>query len=390
MKILHPILNFSNSKTTSNSKNDFSTRNTSKSFIKEQLYLNKTGRLVSFSRFYRKANVNLLDCTLRDGGFINNWTFGFEKILDIFKNLDKSNVDVIEVGYLYNKSRKSLNKTRYPNTNAIAERFASVKEKKAMVSAMIDYGDLDIKNVGLKKDSFIDIIRLTFKKEKADEAIEFAKHIKEKGYDLWVQPTSITSYSKEEMIDLIKKVNALNPKVVSIVDTYGLLDKTELNKYFNLLDKNLSENINIGFHAHNNLQLGFSNAVELLQKKSSRKLYVDATLYGMGKSAGNTPTELISMEMDKRYGKKYDISRMLEMIDKYVSPAHGKNKWGYSLMYFISALNACHPNYVSFLRDKNLPCSQINDILKTISKDKKLQFDKSYIEDLYSQFTGRQ
>lgn len=390
MEVLPIILKSPNINVLYNPVNSYSNARAGYSKSLNNPHLISPVRVINFGRLRSNGGFNILDCTLRDGGFINNWKFGFEKILEIFKNLDKSNVDVIEVGYLYNKSKKSLNNTRFPSTDAIKERFASIKGKNAQVSAMVDYGDLDIKNVGLKKDSFIDIIRLTFKKEKAEEAIKFAKLIKEKGYDVWIQPTSITSYSCKEMLNLINKINELNPKVASIVDTYGLLDKKELNRYFNLFDKNLNDNISIGFHAHNNLQLGFSNSKELLQKKSNRKIYVDATLYGMGKSAGNTPTELISMEMEKRYGKKYNVSKMLEIIDKYISPIYGKNKWGYSLMYFISAMNACHPDYVSFLREKNLPISQVNDILKTISKDKKLQFDKNYIEHLYSQFTGGQ
>lgn len=386
LKILPINFNVKSSNASCAQKNNFNEYKSDAFLHPNKPPLNKTGKIINFCSIHNKANIKLLDCTLRDGGFINDWHFGQNKILEIFSQLDKAKVDVIEIGYMYNKNNyiPDIDRTRFPSTEAIKTMFKPIKEKQALVSAMVDYGDCDIENIGLKKDGFIDIIRVTFKKEHADDGIKFAKAVKEKGYDVFIQPTSVTSYSEEEMLNLIKKVNVLNPKVMSIVDTYGLLNQNDLKKYFSLLNKNLNENIGIGFHAHDNMELGFSNSMELVHKRTNRKVYLDASLYGMGKSAGNTKTELLSMELDRHYGKKYNIDKMLELIDRIILPLNDKpNAWGYSLPYFISTLNSCHPNYVKFLREKNTPITKMNEILRSLEKDKKLQFDQAYIEELY-------
>lgn len=391
MKISSVVFNSKFSDGTHVLKDKFNNRNPNISLHCSVGSLNNTSEIISFGSMLNKSNIKLFDCTLRDGGFINNWNFGHNKILEIFQQLVNAKVDVVEIGYLGKKETEnvgSLDRTRFPNTEAIAKIFESVRKKETLVSAMIDYGDCDIENVGLKKDGVVDIIRIAFKKNNVDGAIKFAKSIKEKGYNVFIQPASITSYSEEEMLNLIKKVNGLEPKCMSIVDTYGLLDKKNLKKYFNLLNKNLKKNIDIGFHSHNNMQLGFANSIELADEKTRRKIYLDASLYGMGKSAGNTNTELLTMELDRNYGKKYDIDKILEIIDSYIAPYQGENKWGYSLNYFIATLNSCHPNYVKFLREKPISVTQINKILRSIEKDKKLQFDEEYIKDLYLKDTS--
>ncbi len=130
-----------------------------------------------------------------------------------------------------------------------------------MVVAMIDYGTCNIDNIQPRQETFIDGIRLIFKKEKSNAALEYATLLQAKGYLVFLQMVSITSYSDQNMIDFITKVNSINPYAVSIVDTYGLMHKEELLHYFLLLDHGLNKNITIGYHGHNNFQLGYANAI---------------------------------------------------------------------------------------------------------------------------------
>ena len=199
-----------------------------------------------------------------------------------------------------------------------------------------------------------------------------------------VQAVSITSYSDRELLDLIDLVNALNPYALSMVDTYGLLHQSSLLHYFEILDHNLNPEIAIGYHSHNNFQMAYANSMEMLSKPVNRTVLVDASLYGMGKSAGNLPVELISMHMNLHYGKSYDTSQMLEAIDINIIPFFEKSPWGYSLFFYIAASNNCHPNYVKFLMDKHtLSLKSLNVILGQIEPEKKLMYDKDYIENLY-------
>lgn len=392
MRILPVVLHSKSSNESYLKKDNFNKHRSDVSSGYNEFPLHKNPGNVSFGLLLKKPNIKLLDCTLRDGGFINNWEFGHDKVLDIFRQLNNAKVDIIEIGYLVNKAKDGvvdLGRTRFPNTEAIKTAFKPVEKKDSLVSAMIDYGECDAENVGLKKDGLIDIIRVTFKQENIKDALEFARSLRDKGYEICIQPTSVTSYSKKDMRHLVKKVNKLEPKSMAIVDTYGLLRTNDLKKYFNILDEDLNKNIGIGFHAHNNQQLGFSHSMKLANKKTDRDIYLDASLYGMGKSAGNANIELLTMELNKKHGKDYKIDHMLELIDKHILPIHGESKWGYSFNHFISTLNSCHPDYVKFLREKDLSITQINSILKNIEKDKKLRFDAKHIEDLYLKDTQK-
>ncbi|MCM1339132.1 MAG: aldolase catalytic domain-containing protein [Muribaculaceae bacterium] len=330
--------------------------------------------------------VTLLDCTLRDGGFLNDWNFGHNSILSIYRRLAKSGVEIIEAGFINAKKTFDINRTINPSTSCFDEIFKG-QEKKAKVLGMIDFGTCPIENISVQKDSFLDGIRVIFKKKDIVEAIKFCRQIKEKGYELYVNPVSITTYSDREMLDLIDLVNDLAPKAMSLVDTYGLLHKERLFRYFYLLDSNLNPDIEIGYHSHNNFQLAYANAIELLNLKTDRGIILDSSLYGMGKSAGNCNTELLAMYLNNNYDKNYNIPEILNTIDLEILKYTKQFAWGYRMSYYLSAINDCHPNYVTYLEKKNmLPVKDINAIVAQIDDDKKLVFNEAHIEELYQRY----
>lgn len=236
----------------------------------------------------------------------------------------------------------------------------------------------------------LDGIRVIFKKKHYCEALEFCAAIKKKGYKIFVNPVSVTSYSDEEMLNLIEKINELAPNCVAIVDTYGLMHKHELLHYYDLLDSNLKPGTNIGYHAHNNFQLAYANSLELIALNSERELIVDTSLFGMGKSAGNTCTELVAMHLNENHGKNYDIYQLLEAIDVDISKEYAKKQWGYSLNHFVAASNDCHPDYVSALIEKKtLSVKAINEILAKIDPPNKLTFNKALLENMYMEYQNK-
>ena len=334
--------------------------------------------------------VNLLDCTLRDGGYVNDWLFGHSVITSVYKRLDIAGVDYIEVGFLDDRRKYDGNRTIQPSTEAFDKVFDGVDKKHATPLAMIDYGTCDLSAIAECDKSFIDGIRVIFKKEKIAEALPFCRKIKEKGYKLFIQAISITAYSDREMIDYIDQINNIRPYAFSIVDTYGLLDRRKLTNYFNLMDNNLSPDIFIGYHAHNNFQLGFSNSVKFTNLETSRNLIVDGTVYGMGKSAGNCPIELISTHLNEHHGRCYDIDQFLEIFDTDLMSIYQKHYWGYRYDYYMSAMQKCHPSYVQYLMDKKkLSVSAVNSILGKIPKEKKLLYDEGYIKHEYFAFQSK-
>lgn len=334
--------------------------------------------------------IKLLDCTLRDGGYVNDWNFGYNSILSIYRRLVKSNIDIVEIGFIDARYKFDKNRTINPNTQAYNEIFKNETKGKSLLVGMIDFGTCPIENIQNRDESFLDGIRVIFKKKDMQQAIEFCKNLKSKGYFVFVQPVSITTYSDREMLDLIDIVNELNPYGMSLVDTYGLLHKDRLFRYFYLLDNNLNKDIRIGYHAHNNFQLAYSNAIELANIKTDRNLILDSSLYGMGKSAGNCNTELLADYLNHNFHKNYDLLEILNIIEleilKYLKVA----TWGYQMTYSLAALYECHPNYVKYLEQKNtLPIREIAEILGMITPQKKLSFDEAHVETLYAKYKNR-
>lgn len=336
------------------------------------------------------SEIRLLDCTLRDGGYQNDWNFGHDNLISIFERIVEANIDIIEVGFLDGRCSFDINRSIMPDTDSVKRIYGDLDRKAATVVAMIDYGTCGLENIKPKSESFLDGIRVIFKKHLRSEAMEFCGRLKELGYKVFAQLVSITSYTDEEMADLIFLANQVKPYAVSMVDTYGLMHSDNLMHYFNLLNDNLDPAIALGYHAHNNFQMGYSNCISLLSQNIDRTLLADGSLYGMGKSAGNAPTELIAMYLNEKFGKKYQISQLLEAIDSNILSFTSLPAWGYSMFYFIAASNHCHPNYVSYLMNKRtLSVKSVNEILGAIDDNKKLLYDKDCIEQLYMQYQSK-
>lgn len=328
------------------------------------------------------SKIKVLDCTLRDGGYINNWNFGISKAKEIVRLLDMSGIDFIELGFITQKANTK--------TQTLFNSFESIKNitmqniDKNKLYGMITYGEFPIEMIPKVKDSVIKGIRVIFKKNKTDEALLYCKAIKDIGYKLFINPTFIDQYNDFELIDVIKKINGINPYGMSIVDSMGVLKERDILRLFYLIDHNLNKNISLCFHSHNNLQLSFSNAQCLIKVCKDRELIIDATVFGMGRGAGNLPTELLTQYLNDNYGAKYNIVPILKIIDEQINPIFAKMPWGYSVPYYLAATNHCHPNYAKYLVDKQtVPVEFINSLLQSIPDEKKPTYDTEFIKQLY-------
>lgn len=337
------------------------------------------------------GDIKLLDCTLRDGGYINDWNFGHDNLVSVFERSVEAGIDIIEVGFLDERRPFDINRSIMPDTDCVEKIYGDLDRKQAMVVGMIDYGTCGLDHIKPCSECFLDGIRVIFKKHLRSEAMAFCGELKKLGYKVFAQLVSVTSYSDEEMLDLIRLANNVKPYAVSMVDTYGLMHQDNLMHFFNLLNDNLDTEIGLGYHAHNNFQMGYANCIAMLANRIERTMVVDGTIYGMGKSAGNAPIELIAMHLNNKYGKNYNISQILEAIDSNISQFFKAPAWGYSMFFYLAASNDCHPNYVTYLmQKKTLSVKSINDILGSLQGEKKLMYDKSYIEQLYSQYQDKE
>lgn len=327
--------------------------------------------------------VEVLDCTLRDGGYCNQFRFGFENIKRIIKGLVEANIDIIECGFLNNSVMYDSDVTKFTSLKEVANVVPPKKEGKLFV-ALMNYGDFDPDQLPTYDGTSIDGIRVAFHKKNCKEALKICRKIKEKGYKVFVQPMVSLSYSDEEFLDLIKNVNVIDPYIFYIVDSFGVMKRRDLIRLFYLVEHNLNENILIGLHCHNNMQLAYSNAQNLVDMHVKRNLVIDSSTYGMGRGSGNLNTELFVEYLNDNADGNYNLKPLLEIIDEILNVFYQKNYWGYSLPNYLSAVHSVHPNYAKFLDDKKtLTAEDINDIFAKMDQEKKLEFDKAYIEGLY-------
>lgn len=329
----------------------------------------------------------LLDCTLRDGGYVNDWNFGHEQMMEIFQRLVSTGVEFIEIGFLDESVEYDWNRSIQPNTASYDKIYENAQKNNATVLAMIDYGKCGLYHLSPANESFIDGIRVIFKEHLRDEALAFCAEVKALGYKVFAQMVSVTTYTDEALIEYADKVNEVMPYATSMVDTYGLLDEDYLLHIFSILDSHLATQIKVGYHAHNNLQLGFANACAFLRCGTEREILVDGTLYGMGKSAGNAPLELLLMYMDENQERHYVVNQALEAIDNVILPIYRKHYWGYNLFFYVSAATKCHPNYVKyFMNKRTLSVNRITELLGTLESSKRLIYDVQYAEQKYIEY----
>ena len=337
-------------------------------------------------------NIQLLDCTLRDGGYVNDWEFGHDTLLSVFQRLVSAGVDLIEVGFLDERRPYDSNRSIFPDTKSVDKIWGGIDKGSSMAVGMIDFGTCPIENLQPCSESYLDVIRVIFKKEKMHAAMEYCREVKKLGYKVCSQLVSVTAYNDEELLQVIELVNDVKPYAVSMVDTYGLLDPTWLLHIYSILDAHVDKDIAIGFHAHNNLQLGYANARAFVAKETDRAILVDGTLFGMGKSAGNAPLELVAKYLNEEFVRHYDINAMMEAIDESVNQFYAKSPWGYKTFFYTSSLNKCHPNYVQYYQNKgSLSPTKLNKILSEIEpQPKKLLYDEKLAEELYQKFVSEE
>lgn len=331
-------------------------------------------------------NIKLLDCTLRDGGYINNWEWGFHCARAIIRCLVRANVDFVEVGFLKNVNRYDENITV---CNKIEELNSLIPTNSSgtCFSAMVMNGAYDIRQLTPYNSSGIHMIRVTAHEYDIEEGMEFAEEIKNLGYQISINPINIMGYSDERILWMIDRVNHIRPYQFSVVDTFGSMKRKDLNRIISIVDNNLSRDVRLGLHLHENMSLSCSLAQQFVDMHLNRPVAIDGSLYGMGRIPGNLPIELIADYLNEYTEKKYDIDFMLDAIQDYIEPIKGNSKWGYTPSYFLSAKFNLHRNYAEYYMGKgDLSNKDISHILASFEKSKTATFDEDYALDKYIQY----
>ncbi len=328
-------------------------------------------------------NIQLLDCTLRDGGHVNNFNFGKENIEKIVKGLSASGVDIIELGFLKNGVHNP-NQTLF-NLVSEAESYTNISGfKNQNYSLMIRPDWYDISK--LTPACFnIKNLRFAFHFKDLDLTLKQVNVAKDLGYEIMLNPINILSYTQQEMENLLPILNSLNPKCISIVDTFGAILPEDLKNIFNLFNNHLDKEIMLGLHLHENLSISLALAIifsELIG--NDRNGCIDSSVLGMGRIPGNLCTELIMNFFNSKNNDRFNLKEIYNLIDDPISSIKESEPWGYMPVYALTAFNKTHRSYAEFLMKKpGVTLNQIALVLKKLASDEEKENFQETLADFY-------
>lgn len=324
--------------------------------------------------------TRVLDCTLRDGGYVNNWEFDTETALRIIDGLYKSGVRYIEIGIM-GQGGVPGKSTKFASFDQ-AEVLLRDRKSDCKYAIMVTKSESDHYDIPVRSGKTVDIIRVAFFKNELIDALEYAKQLKEKGYEVFLQAMATFMYSKGELGDMISAVNKVQPAAFYIVDSFSNMFPEEVSSLAHTVLETLDEKIEFGFHAHNNIQMGYANVIEFLKVKTSRSLFVDGSIYGMGRGAGNVPLELI-MDYENRKNNIFDISVILKVYQEYIRPIFEQYYWGYTHPYYLTASKDMNSVYSWYLENKGITdILKINEALECVKPENKFTLVRSETDEI--------
>ena len=339
-------------------------------------------------------NIKILDCTLRDGGRIIDCKFPDCEIRDISYHLAAANIDIVEIGFLRDCHNTNYNGNTTFFTDVDQIRPFVDRSRNTKYVAFIDYGMYDWDSLKPYDGTSIDGLRIGFTRKNfetdREQIIQCLQSVKEKGYMLFVQGVNSLGYTDRELLEVVDLVNEIQPTGFGIVDTYGAMYMDDVDRLYTLVDHNLDENIAIDFHSHNNYQLSFAFAQEIIRlSNGKREVIIDCTLNGMGKVAGNLNTELIVDYLVRKRNYDYDFDGVLDIIDNHIYKYQLEHKWGYSIPALMGGIYKSHPNNIIYLTEKfRLATKDVKYIISMIDPQLRMRYDYDNIQRLYQEYNN--
>jgi 4-hydroxy 2-oxovalerate aldolase len=293
-----------------------------------------------------REKIKVIDCTIRDGGLMNNHDFDLRFVREVYKALSEAGVDYMEIGYKNSKrlfSEKEFGKWKFCDDDDIKKVMDGIKSK-TKISVMVDVDRVDVKDVKPRKDSPVSMIRVASYVKDIDKAIYLVNHFAQKGYETTVNIMAISRALDNELTEALEQLEKESKaNVIYIVDSFGALYQ-ETTEFLIKKAKSIIKTKEVGMHAHNNQQLAFGNTIEAIIHNAN---FVDGTIYGLGRAAGNCPLELI---LGFLKNPKFDIRPIFDVIESEFIPLQKKLEWGYLIPYAITGILDEHPRDAMALR----------------------------------------
>ncbi|MCI8522736.1 MAG: nucleoid-structuring protein H-NS [Lachnospiraceae bacterium] len=296
-------------------------------------------------------DIKVVDCTLRDGGLVNEFFFTDDFVKELYRANIKAGVDYMEFGYKASKEMFDVNKFGKWKFCEDKDIRAVVGDNKTdmKIAVMADVGRCDFKKDILnKKDSPIDLIRVATYINTIPAAVEMIEDCTKKGYETTVNIMAISKSNETDLDAALELLGQSSVGTIYLVDSYGSLYPEQARR---LADKYLEVaakyNKKVGIHAHNNQQLAFANTAEVIIMGVS---YLDATVSGMGRGCGNCPSELL---LGFLKNPKYNINPILNFVEKQIVPLRESGvTWGYDVPYLLTGILNQHPkSAIQFMKE---------------------------------------
>ncbi|MFH1542304.1 MAG: aldolase catalytic domain-containing protein [bacterium] len=287
-----------------------------------------------------RPEIKVLDCTLRDGGLVNAHQFTDKFVRSVFQALTTAGIDYIELGYRADSTAfdpKKFGPCKFCDEEFL-KRIIEETEYKSKLSVMVDIGRVDLSQIPNKSESVIDMMRVACYVKDTDKAIAHVKILADKGYETTVNIMAVSTAMQTEIEEALSDLSESPVNVVYVVDSFGSMFSEQVHFLTQLYGKYFwPKKIEVGFHAHNNQQLGFANTIEAIRKGAN---FLDSTIYGIGRGAGNCPTELLMAFLKN---PKFNLEPVLDSIEKLFLPLREKEEWGYIIPYMITGALNQHP-----------------------------------------------
>jgi 4-hydroxy 2-oxovalerate aldolase len=285
-----------------------------------------------------RPQIKVIDCTVRDGGLMNKWQFSDDFVRHVYQALTKSGVDYMEIGYLSSEGmfcRKEMGAWKFCAESDL-QRIIGEEEKKIKLSAMADIGRIDYNDIPPQTESSLDMVRVACYVHQVDKAIALAEHCLDKGYEATINLMAVSTVNQRDLEEALDDLAKSRVPIIYLVDSFGFF----YSEHIDVLAKLYMESLpgkTIGIHCHNNQQLAFANTISAIINGIN---YLDATLYGIGRGAGNCPLELLISFLKN---PKFNVRPLIEVIEKEVLPWSKKIDWGYFIPYMITGALNQHP-----------------------------------------------
>lgn len=303
-------------------------------------------------------NLKVLDCTLRDGGLVNNFYFTDEFVKDLYNAAIKAGIDYMEFGYkastdIFNES--DFGKWKFCKDDDIRA-IVGDNDTNLKISVMADVGRTNHKrDIVNRADSPIDLIRVATYINTVPAAIEIIEDAKKKGYEVSCNIMAVSKVNSEDLMNGLKEIANSSVDVIYMVDSFGSYYPEQIAKladqYVEIGDKYKK---NIGIHAHNNQQLAFANTITSLRHGAS---FLDSTVSGMGRGAGNCFTESL---LGFLRNPRYSLVPIMDFVQKHMLQLKKDgNVWGYDIPYLLTGVLNAHPSSaIRFIKENRTDYSK--------------------------------